>query len=202
MWQAFGLSPNNKNDGRSSNCSTSIVQDLEYYAIRLEAHQSVGLYGYMQAKKTLTWKDTLLHTGINLRSCCENGIDAEKLCRMQPNIREWMRNGKASLDDSVYMIPWKPDVFNDLGCSIGDLVVHRKNLGPELLIHGGVTFKMLREKYGLTAELMALLKYNSNDWVQLKVCHIFLKELTDEQWTRIFGSTLNRAEMIETAKRA
>ena len=76
----------------------SAPQDLEYYVIRLEAHQSVGLYGYLLAKTTLTWKDTLLHPGINLKTCVAHGLDPAKLCRMQPDIREWFKHGKASLE--------------------------------------------------------------------------------------------------------
>jgi hypothetical protein len=89
----------------SSSSSTAVMmnrpQDLEYYVIRLEADQSVLLYGLVFAKTTLTWKDVMQHAGITLKSCCECGIERTKLCRMQPDIREWMRNGKAKLEVCV-----------------------------------------------------------------------------------------------------
>jgi hypothetical protein len=181
--------------------SRSTPQELEYYAIRLRPEQSVLLYGFVMAKTTLTWRDTLVNAGINLKSCCECGVEATKLCRMQPDIREWLRAGKARIEDCAYMGPWKPDVFNDLRCNIGDLVVHRKHIGPELLISGGVTFVVLKERYGLTPEIMALLKYSSSDWLELQVPSQFWKELTDEQWVRIFGATHNRCNVIEAARK-
>ena len=96
---------------------------------------------------------------------------------------------------------WKPDIFRDLGCNIGDLVVHRRHLVPRMLIDSGVTFTVLKDRYGLTPELMALLKYSASDWIELCVPSAFLSELTDEQWTRIFGSISCRCETIELAKR-
>ena len=183
------------------NQSATGNQDLDYYVIRLKPDQSVTLYGYLRAQTTLTWKDALANPTITLKSCCECGVDSFKLCRMQPDIREWMRHNKAGLEDCALMGPWKPDVFNDLGCSIGDLVMHRKALGPDLLLTAGITFDTLKNKYGLTPELMAMLHYSSEDWLKLRVCDAFLKELTDEQWVRIFGSTQTRCETIESAKR-
>ena len=136
-----------------------------------------------------------------MQTCCQCGIDTAKLCRMQPDIREWLKAGKAGINDSVHMGPWKPDVFNDLGCCIGDLVIHRQCLGPQLLIDRGVTFNVLKERYGLTPELMAMLRYSGSEWAELKVPSAYWQELTDEQWIRIFGATHNRCDTIETAKR-
>jgi hypothetical protein len=101
----------------------------------------------------------------------------------------------------MYMDAWKPHVFNDLGCCLGDLVIHRKSLGPELLWNADITFATLRDQYKLTPELMGLLRYSCGDWLRLRVSEQFLNELTDEQWMRIFGSVQNRREVIEMAKR-
>ena len=176
-------------------------QELEYYVIRLQPEQSVGLYGFANAKTTLTWRDTKAHPGISLRTCVHYGVDTAKLCRMQPDIREWMIAGKATLQDSPLMGPWKPDVFKDLNCNIGDLVVHRKALGPKLLIDAGMTFVVLKDRYGLTPEIMALLRYTASDWLELRIPSAFLRELTNDQWNRIFGCIHTRCDTIELAKR-
>ena len=73
--------------------------DIDYYVIRLTAEQSVGLYGFMLAKTTLTWRDTLQNDPITLSACITSGIASSKLNRMQPDIKEWIYNGKATLDD-------------------------------------------------------------------------------------------------------
>ena len=186
---------------KPSSSSGGVPQELEYYVIRLQPEQSIHLYGYMCAKTTLTWRDVMLHTTISMRKCVECGIHAEKLCRMQPDIREWLKIGKAKIDDCALMGPWKPNVFTDLGCNIGELVIHRQALTAKIVIDGGGTFTMLKDVYGLTPELMALLKYTSKDWIDLGVHHTYLKELTDDQWIRIFGTTHNRCEMLEMTKR-
>jgi hypothetical protein len=179
----------------------STATELDYYVIRLRPEQSTTLYGYMKAKTTLTWRDVMDNAEINVRACVRVGLPSNKLCRMQPDIREWIRWGKARLEDCAVMQEWKPNVFNHFGCCIGDLVVHRQVILPRVVIEGGDSFDILKDKYGLTPELMALLKYSAQDWLDLRIGHEFLTGLTNEQWTRIFGTTHNRAEMIEMARR-
>lgn len=119
-------------------------QDLEAYAIRLTPEQSLQLYGLWSPKRTLTWRDVLEHSTIYLGSCVRYGISPTKLNRMQPDIKLWIQYGKATVADCEHMLPWRPDPFKDLGCSIGDLVVYRRVLPPTLLIESGTTFAMLR----------------------------------------------------------
>lgn len=176
-------------------------QELEYYVIRLLPEQSTLLYGYMRAKTTLTWRDVSQNSDISMRKCIFVGIPADKLCRMQPDIREWMRTGRARLQDCELMGPWKPNVFTDLGCCIGDLVLHRHVISPQMIMNGGGTFEILKDRYGLTPEIMALLRYTAKDWLDLGVPHEYLKILTDEQWIRIFSTLQNRCEMLEMTKR-
>ena len=81
-------------------------RDLNCYAIRLEADQSLALYGYFVPKKTLTWHDVLENGKIHLSSCIVCGIPVAKLHRMQPDIKEWIRCGKATVNECEYMAQW------------------------------------------------------------------------------------------------
>ncbi len=175
-------------------------QDLNYYPIRLLPEQSVCLFGFLEAKTTLTWKDVLTQQSINLKSCVSCGIDTLKLYRMQPDIKEWIRCGKANLSDSKYMNQWKPNPFTDLRCSIGDLVLYKNSLHPKMLVDCGITFTILKERYGLTKEIMIMLRYSVDDWIDLEIDQEFLKELSDDQWARIFGEA-SRSDIIESSKR-
>ena len=47
--------------GQRQSSAQTQPQELEYYVIRLSAVQSVSLYGFMMAKTTLTWRDTIAH---------------------------------------------------------------------------------------------------------------------------------------------
>jgi hypothetical protein len=83
-----------------------LSRDLDCYAIRLEAHQSLRLYGYFVPKRTLTWRDVQDHARITLSVCVECGLPGAKLHRMQPDIKVWIRSGKATVNDCEHMGPW------------------------------------------------------------------------------------------------
>jgi hypothetical protein len=101
-------------DGGGGSASSSAAEalpphlsrDLDCYAIRLEAHQSLSLYGYFAPKKTLTWRDVQEHPKITLGACVACGLPAAKLHRMQPDIKVWIRSGKATVNDCEHMGPW------------------------------------------------------------------------------------------------
>ena len=174
-----------------------LSRELEFYAIRLEPEQSLQLYGLLNPKRTLTWRDVLENHGITLRRCIVVAcIPADKLHRMQPDIKEWIRHGRTTVADASHMGPWRPHVFNDFGCSIGDLVLYRQYLTPQMLVDSGIDFRTLRDRYGLTADLMVMLKYSADDWVRLRIDPQFVTiELSEEHWRKLFGLT-RRAEII------
>jgi hypothetical protein len=58
--------------GQRQSSAQTQPQELEYYVIRLSAVQSVTLYGYIMAKTTLTWRDTIAH------EVCILALDATK----------------------------------------------------------------------------------------------------------------------------
>ena len=175
-----------------------LSRELEFYAIRLDPEQSLQLYGLLHPKRTLTWRDVLDHHSITLRRCIVVArIPADKLHRMQPDIKEWIRHGRTTVVDAPHMGPWRPHVFNDFGCSsIGDLILYRQYITPQMLVDSGVDFRTLRDRYGLTADLMVMLKYSADDWVRLRIDPQFVTiELSDEHWRKLFGLT-RRAEIV------
>ena len=167
----------------------------DYYPIRLQPEQSVMLYGFTHAKTTLTWADVLAHRCINLATCVQCGVDAGKLHMLQPDIKQWIANGKASLADIPLMGAWKVDPFKDLDCTVGELVIHRQVLTPQLLIACGYSFEVLRQRYGLTTEIMPLLKYSLQEWAGLGVTADFVTSLSDDSFDKIYGG-LSRATVI------
>ncbi len=80
-------------------------------------------------------------------------------------------------------------------------MLYRRVLPASLLIDSGVTFTQMKVRYGLTAELMIFLKYSAEDWIRLGIEEEFaLHELSNEQWTRIFG-LMTRSELVAQLKR-
>ena len=151
--------------------------EMEYYAIRLSAVQSISLFGFVNAKKTLTWEDIRIHKSITFLSCVESGIASKKLYNLQPILKEWIKNKKVTINDINLLDEWKPDPFQDFNCSIGDLVVYRKQILPQLLIQCGIDFNILTEKYGLNLDLMFLLKYTLDEWIQLGMHESFVQDI-------------------------
>jgi hypothetical protein len=103
---------------------------------------------------------------------------------------------QASLVDLHLMGPWRPNPFVDLGCAIADLVLHRAHLTPQLLVDSGITFHMMRDRYGLCPQLMALLNYQPDDWVALGVDANFIAGLQDDQYLNIFGKAVQRKDLM------
>ena len=93
---------NNFNQQQDNNSS----RDLEFYAIRLESEQSIALYGFINPKTTLTFRDVLENAKITLASCIACGVPASKLQRMQPDIKKWIQHGKTTIHDTPHLEPW------------------------------------------------------------------------------------------------
>ena len=166
-----------------------------YYAIRLEPEQSLALYSWWAPKRTLVWRDVVDRPRITLRACVDAGIPPERLHRMQPDIREWIRLGRVTVEECQLMRPWRPDPFRDLGCqSLGDLVIYRDAITAQLLLDAGVTFETLRHERGLTPEFMVMLRYSLDDWVRLGLTRDFLDGIDAAHWRSLFG-TLTRADV-------
>jgi len=49
--------------------------------------------------------------------------------------------------------------------------------------------------YGLTPDIMVLLKYSIDEWLELEIPSVFISELSSEQWFRIFGN-VSRSEVL------
>lgn len=159
--------------------------------------QAVRLYGFsFSVKRTLTWLDVLECSHINLRACIAAGVHPEKLHRLQPDIKEWIRSGKATLADARLMGPWRPNPFTDLDCKIADLVLHRDSITPQVLIDGGVTVHDMCTLHGLSPKLMALLKYTADDWIALDIDAAFIATIDDTNWLPIFGPAVTRPDLL------
>jgi len=171
-----------------------------YYVIKLKPEESVGLYGFMNAKKTLAWKDILAHKRINLRTCIDNGISTSKLVKIQPDLREWIKHDKVQIQDFPHLSEWAANPFDHFKCTIGDLVVHRKFIHANALVECKVKFKTLVEKYGLTHELMILLRYTPDDWINLGISKEDAEKIAEDSWTQIFGE-LSRADLSAMIQR-
>ena len=176
--------------GKQDDTSSSLLETgtvIDSYPIKINNEQIANLFeSCLHSKKTLTWKDIALEKKITFRKCVEQKIDIEKLHRMQPDIEEWIRHGKVELKDCKDLEMWNPNPFHHFKCCIGDLVIHRETLTARVLINGGVKFNILWERYGLTPDIMKLIKYRAEDWIHIGLTEDYLPQFNDMQWAGVF----------------
>jgi hypothetical protein len=170
---------------------------MDAYPIKISIEQGVQLFPIYKTKRTLTWSDIVAPgSEITFRKCVRAGIEITKLYNMQRDLQEWIRHGKVCLDDCKELAPWAPNPFFHFNCNIGDLVLKRNVLTHEVLLRGGVRFDILWDRYGLTPELMSLLAFTPEQWIQLGLQPQHLDGFTEEQWTAVFGN-LRHSDMLQ-----
>jgi hypothetical protein len=169
---------------------------IDNYPIKINNTQIVNLFeNIYYSKKTLTWKDIVNEKQITFRKCVDQKIPIAKLHKMQPDLEEWIRHGKVELKDCKDMTLWTPNPFYHFNCCIGDLVIQREHLTPTVLLNGGVKFNILWDRYGLTPDIMALIKYSPEDWVRLGITEDHLDYFNEKQWQAVF-QRLKKDEVI------
>jgi hypothetical protein len=169
------------------------------YAIRLNPEQSISIYGIWDAKTTLTWCDITRFHFITLKKCVCNGVCSRKLYRMQPDIKEWIKNEKVFIEDFELISEWHANPFRDFHCNVGDLVVHRKYITPSVLINCNINFTILKNDYGLTPELMVLLRYNVNDWITLGLTEEFVEMCFENENGHMSSNAIhNRSTIVSS----
>lgn len=169
---------------------------IDNYHIKLTNEQMAHLFpDIMSAKRTLTWKTVIREKQITFRKCIEKKIDVMKLYNMQPDLDEWISHEKVVLQDCKDMRPWRPNPFYHFNCHIGDLIEHKQFLTSKVLINGGVKFDTLVKRYGLTPDLMTILKYSPEDWICLGLSEDYLCNFSENQWRAIFDK-LKKEEVV------
>ena len=169
---------------------------IDKYPIKLTSQQSTQLYGLFSSRMVLTWGDVVRPgSKITFRKCVEAHINVRKLFNMQRELDEWIRHERVCLDDCLDLAPWAPNPFLHFKCHVGDLVLKRVVLTHAVLMRGGVTFEVLWERYGLTPELMGLIRFTPEEWIQLGVKQKHLDYFEKpEHWEVVFGK-LRRADV-------
>ena len=170
---------------------------IENYHIKLTSQQRTVLFfpDFMCVQKTLTWATMIKEKEITFRKCIEQKIDVNKLYFMQPDLEEWISNDKVELKDCKDLQLWHPNPFRHFKCHIGHLIEHKQILTSKVLINGGVNFDTLVNRYGLTPDLMTILRYSPEDWICLGMDEDYLSNFSDKQWQIIFDK-LEKAEVI------
>ena len=168
--------------------SQGAKRSISPYAILLTPEQRLGIYGFslLHAKSTLTWQDVEDNKQITLRLCFKHNIQASQLHKMQPRLQCWVDLDKVGLEDIDLLDEWKCHPFHDLRAGIGDLILQRQKITPQRLARCNVTYQELKDKHGMSPDIMGLLRYSAEEWGLLGLTAQDLCELSNEQLQRIF----------------
>ena len=170
--------------------------EIQYYPIKLTPRQSAELFGLLDFKTVLTWRDVLQHKQLTFLRCLECDIPTQKLHRMQPSLSAWVKNSKAGKGDIDKMAEWRPNPFTDFGCTLECVIMHRSTVSPETLCRADITVDQLRDRYGLTADSMVLLRYSLEQWLSLGLQKRHVEPmLSDEQAHKIFS--MSKGQLLD-----
>jgi len=174
---------------------------IDVYPIKITAEQSMELFGLFSNKRTLVWNDIIKRDSpLTFRKCVNAKIEIAKLYQMQKDLEEWIRFQKVCLDDCKDLELWCPNPFHHFQSNIGDLILKRHLISAELLIKGGVTFDSLWDRYGLTPELMAMIKYTPEQWAALGIQSKHMEQFNESQWYAVFGNMSRKELLIEISR--
>jgi len=110
--------------------------------IQLTPVQSCNLHGWSNPKRTLSWTDVACNAKMTLAKCMEQGITAEQLHEMQPDVRLWIRHKQVSFRDVPLMVCWPLHPVEDLKGDISDLATMRYD--ARVLRDLGLSYEFMR----------------------------------------------------------
>ena len=160
------------------------------YKIPLTPGQSVSIHGWFNPRAvamTLSWTDVLPREDLTLQSLHgKYGITLELLQRLQGDLSQWIRSGRARLEDCPCMTMWKAHPIHDFKADLGDLLGTGWKAEQYKLM--GVTYSELVE-VGMTPDTMAIFRFSLYEWSQLGFSKAHAMQMTSLALANQFGLT-------------
>jgi hypothetical protein len=133
--------------------------------IALTPGQAVSIHGWFRARQTLSWGDVILLPGLNFGTLLNTyRVTEQDLYLLQPDIKAWVKAGKAGLPDCPRMKLWDAHPVKDFNADLADIIAQQWSC--ETLHRTGVTYADLQD-LGLTAETMNLFNFTLMMWATL-----------------------------------
>jgi hypothetical protein len=131
--------------------------------IYLTPVQSCNLHGWLNPRRMLTWDSIKSTPGITLGRCLQQGITANQLKDLQPDIKMWIKHKQVSFADVPFMAEWPLHPVSHLKGNIGDLA--GMHYSPLLMRSLGITYDYMRDVLKMDDEWMRYMRYTPSDWV-------------------------------------
>jgi hypothetical protein len=134
----------------------------------------------MNPKRTLSWDDLCnggsggSSKGLTLSRCLEEGLSAEDLRTLQPDVGMWVKHKGVSFEDVCSMTAWPLHPVHDLRGNISDLA--SMHYPASVLRDLGITYAYLRDDMHMDDEWMR--KAIGLGWVKL---HIVLQASSNKK---------------------
>jgi hypothetical protein len=133
--------------------------------IYLTPVQSCNLHGWMNPKRTLTWRDVKKSPNITLGRCLQSGLTAKQLRGIQPDVKMWVRHKKVSFCDVPVMKEWPLHPVLHLRGNISDLA--GMHYAPSVMRAIGITYEYMRDCLKMDDNWMRMMRYSPSEWVHM-----------------------------------
>ena len=189
MGQTFSNSSSPKYAGivdeDSSSCRL-VPADSSAQIIQLSPVQSCNIHGWSNPKRTLSWSDVANNRRISFVLCIEQGISAEQLHEMQPDVNLWIRHKQVSFQEVPHMVAWPLHPIEDLKGDISDLATMRYD--ASVLRSLGLSYQFMRNELRRDDDWMRGLRYKPREWKEhLGFDERCAAEMGETRVAKVFG---------------
>ena len=158
--------------------------------IPLTPGQAVSIHGWFNPRAvsmTLSWTDVLPREDLTLQTLhFKYNVTLELLHRLQGDLSQWIRSGRAKLEDVPMMTMWKAHPIHDFKADLGDLIgMGWKSEQYKLM---NVTYSDLVE-VGMTADTMAIFRFTLYEWSLLGFTKAHAVQMMPHALANQFGMT-------------
>lgn len=125
--------------------------------MKLTPGQACYIYGWINAKLTLTWDDIVQNPSIDFEKLLSANLSVDHLHLVQPNLGLWIKAQKVNKSHLLQLAKkWDINDMQDLHVDIGDLM--DPQFCVDTLLKMGVQYNTMQDM-GLTGENMRLFKH-------------------------------------------
>lgn len=152
--------------------------------IELTPGQAVWVFGWVKARKVLTWGDVLANERLTFEYLHkECNLPAQQLYLLQPEREAWIKMDKVKLDDINFLLTWSTHPIRDMKADLADIA--KMNWPADVLKKLGVTYEDLCE-IGMTHQTMSLFKLSLHGWSSIGFRRAHASEIPTTDLYRLF----------------
>lgn len=159
--------------------------------VQLSKPQMVLIFGWLNFRAHLTWEDVIADEKLTFeyltRQC---GIPVAQLYVLQPDVTEWVKNGRVKSSDAPRMTQWPLHPVTHCGMDLADIM--QTQWSADEMLRVGIDFPLLIE-LGMTPTIMKTFGLSLLTWQKLGLQYNDIQKWSDSDLHKVFH--VGRAEL-------